>query len=224
MVQTEGQQCTLGHTIDHTASHAGVVNDLTHGTQRRLYKGPDHRHNQTQRGAGQQRDHGHKLCAREDAKHRRELDVIVLIVEFCDQKTHQNAAEHAGIQRGNAHDHGLTGFHGRGIQNAQAGQQNVHDIVHGEEADHTGQRCNAFFLFGITNGDGHRKNDRQIGVDRVAHGLEQVEEQLDIGIAQNRPQRHNILRGECGTNAHQNTCNGQDHDRRHQNFSQFLEL
>ena len=59
-----------------------------------------------------------------------ELDVIVLIVEFCDQKTHQNAAEHAGIHSLDAQHHGLAcavqaGKRIRLRQQAQLGQRYI---------------------------------------------------------------------------------------------------
>ena len=136
-------------------------------------------------------------------------------MQLCNQQAHQNTAEYAGVKRSDAHDHGLAGLHRRRVQNTQTGQQDIHYIVHSEEADHAGQCRDALFLFRIADGDGNSKNDRKIGVDGIAHGLEQIKEQLDIGIAQNRPQCHNVLCRKRRANAHQNACDGQDHDRRH---------
>ena len=93
------------------------------------------------------------------------------------------------------------------------------DIIHGEKADDAAQSGNALFFLRVAYGYGHRKDNGQIIVDGISHGLQQIEEEPDILIAEDGKCVYNILCGEGGADACQDTCDRQDHDRSHQHFA-----
>ena len=142
----------------------------------------------------------------------------------CHKKSHQDTAKYTGIQGRDAHDHGLTGGHGRGIQFSKTGQKDIHHIVHGKKTDDTAQCGDPFFFSGITYRYGYCEDDGQIIVDGIAHSLQKIEKQFQVVVAQYRKGGYDVLGGKGGSDAHQNTCDGKDHDRSHENLAQFLEL
>ena len=170
-MQPKGQKGTLTQPVDHASGSTGVVDQLSHQSQPVLGNRPYKGHQKTQSRAANKSNHGHKFCPRKNPQNRRKLNIVVFIMQLCHQKSHQDTAEHTCVQGSDSHDHGLSCGHGGRIQLAQAGEKYIHHIIHSQKADHAAQGGNAFFFFGIAHCHRDRKDNGQVGIDRISHGL-----------------------------------------------------
>ncbi len=118
------------------------------------------------REGGDDRD---EALAGEKAEVLRQADLVVANEERAGDETDCNAAENAGVDRGDSHDR-------LGLGAVQPG-----DDAHGAEqhhvADHRGEGRHAVIL-GEPEGDADRKNQRQVPEDRTTRLLHDLRDAL----------------------------------------------
>ena len=145
---------------------------------------------------------GTKRLPAEEAEIGRQRDPVVAVEHPGRQTARENAAEHAGLDRRNAHDRvGLDAF-----RLGDHAERRRHDEI----ADGRGDARYAIVL-GEAERDADREDQRQIAEDHVARVLHQLEDDgghvtVEIGRAE----------------AEQQPGDGQHRDRQHQRFADLL--
>ena len=147
-------------------------------------------------------DNGDRALARKKAKIRRELDLVEAVEGPRRDQADDDAAEDAGLDRRNAHDR----------NRLDAAELRAH--AHRGEKNYVtsgARQCGDAIIVRESDGDADGKEERQIAEDRVA-GILHYERN-----AVRQPREFG------GPDAQQNARDGQDGNRQHHAFPDFLE-
>ena len=226
MMQTEGDQSTLGDTVDPGTDISGVDNQIAQQCNTLLNNGPQIEHGNTNHQINSSGHNGNKTGAAEEAQNSGQLNLIELVMQSSNAQTDDNTAEHAHLQSGNAQSRGgrvsCHGFHASvGIDHGTDGS------VHNQIANGTGQSSNFLFFLCHADGNTHGKQQSQISKNCVTTLVHDVQDGMQNGTgidygSQAIGFQHGGI-GERRTYTQQKTCNRQQCDGQHKGAANTLQ-
>ena len=226
MVQAEGDQGPLGDAVDPGADVAGAQDQIADQGDALLDQGPDVEHGDADQHIDGGGDDGDEAGAAEEAQHGGQLDLIEAVVQRSHAQAHDDAAEDAHLQGGDAQGGG-GGIGGHGGHAAAGVDHGADGGVHDQVADGTGQSGDLLLLLGHADGNAHGEQQGQVGEDRVAALVHDVENGVDQAAGVDDAGQAVSLEhggvGEGAADAQQQTGHGQQGDGQHKGTAHTLQ-
>ena len=161
VVQAEGDQGALQDAVDPGAGVARLEDQIAQGGNAHLDHRPDIEHGDAHNHKHNGGYDGDKPGAAEEGEYLGQLDLIEPVVERGHAQAHNDAAEHAHLEGGDAqHGGGRVGRHG--LHAASGSDHGGDGGVHHQIADGAGQGGYLFLLFGHTDGHAHSEQKGQV--------------------------------------------------------------
>ena len=115
---------------------------------------------------------GDKARAVEDGEHGRQLNLVVTVMQPCDDCAHQKTADNARVERGDAEDRALARRKIRGIDNASRRKERAHHGIHAHVAQNATKRRGSLLGLGKAIGEANREDNRDVVHNDAGSGLE----------------------------------------------------
>ena len=218
MVQAEGDEQPLDHAEQEGAEVPGAVNQHAQGVDALLNGLPDKEHEDAHQGEDQGADDGDKPGAAEEGEHLGHLDLIEPVVERGHAQAHDDAAEGAHLQRGDAQHRG-GGALQQVFRAAGQGDHGRDGRVHHQEGDRGGQGGNLLLLPGHADGHAQGEDKGQVIKDNAAALAQNRED--EVGDRAGAHDAQQVVGGQGGlvgkraAKTQQQSCHRQDGDGEH---------
>ena len=180
VVQAEGDEQALDEAKEEGAEVARTVHQHAKGVDAGLNGLPDKEHQNAHQSKDQGADDGHKAGAAEEGESRGQLHLIKAVMQGGDAKAHDDAAEGAHLQGGDAQHRG-GGALQQVFRSAGEGDHGRDARVHHQEGDSGGQGGHLFFLAGHADGHADGEDQGQVVKDDAAAAVQHGKNEIGDG-------------------------------------------
>ncbi len=218
MVQAEGDQRTLQNSVNPGARVAGPDDQIAQSRNAGLDDGPDVEHGDAHHHEDGGRDDGDEPCAAKERQRLGQLNLIEPVVQRRDAQSHDDAAEHAHLQGGDAQGGG-GGVGGHGLHAAAGGNHGGDGGVHHQVRNRAGQSRHFLLLFRHADGHAHGEQQSQVVEHRASaliHNIQNgIRNTARIDRAGQAIRLQGGLVGERASDSQQQARHWQQGDRQH---------